>query len=1517
MRRQSIIKWTTLTTSILAVLVMFGSVHAQTQGGALQAFDKDGKPNGECPLKHTEVKAQVSGFLSRVTVTQDFENNFPEKIEAVYTFPLPQAAAVDDLTMLIGERTIKGKIMRREDAQSAYAAAKQIGKIASLLDQERPNIFTQQVANILPGQRIRIIISYVETLKYDDGAYEWSFPMVIAERYVPAATDEQEANQVTDASRISPPGAPGVRAGHDISLEIDLDAGVPIVGVNSDSHETEVQQINERRAVVRLKDRATIPNKDFLLTYRVAGSAINDAVLTHRSERGGFFTLILQPPQRVAAEDVMPKELVFVLDTSGSMNGFPLDKAKETMDLALNNLYPHDTFNLITFAGETKILFSEPVLATPENLSKAKKFLADRKSEGGTEMMKAINAALKPSDSQQHVRIVCFMTDGLVYNDEAILEAVKKYSNARIFAMGFGDAPNRYLLDKMAEYGRGQVDYIPGIGDTSSAAQRFNERVRNPLLTDISIDWSGLPITDVYPKRVPDLFGAKPLILSGRYNGGGKGVIRLKGKQAGQDFLREIPVELPETQTEHDVLATLWARRRIDDLTSEQPAQNENQEEITKLGLDFKLMTQYTSFVAIDDVVFTGTEDPKRVDVPVYPPGTVSSGISALVTVTSAVSNVSISTLGNTIDIRLVQELPIQGRSFADLVTLAPGIVGPGPNSTTYPFQTNYWTNGQRPSSNSFVVDGVNVNFGITPGGESPGPSASGNTPALTASGGANGLVTFDAIQEVNIQTHAKESERSRLAGAHVEVVTRAGTNAFHGSLFHFFGNDALDANDWFANSRGLKQPHKTLNTFGGTLGGPIKRDQTFFFASYEGLRLRQPMVGITDVPSLSARAAAPAALRSFFDTFPVPNGASRADGFAEFASSFANPARHDAGSFRVDHVFSEKTTLVSRYSFADSSATQRGAGGFSLNTANRIHSRSQTITGSLSHTLSATAVLELRANYSRLRVNGSYLLDEFGGARPADASSFTFDLNSRNAAWMTGDEQSNLQRQFNVAGSSSIVRDDHSFKFGGDYRRLSPRLGLRSSEEGALFDGVAQALTGVATRINNLSFVDSQNPVFHSLSLFAQDEWKQSSRLTLTYGLRWELAPPPSTNGLQPFAVDQVNDPTTLKLAAPGSSLWKTTFLNFAPRAGAAYQLSNTSGRELVLRGGVGILYDMGQDRSGDIFANSIPFVSGASDLPLLAYDPHLKLPYVINWNVTLQRNLGSWQTLSATYLGLSGKKLLHTATLLDQNPDFSFLRLTTNRGNSDYRALQATFDRRARNGVAALVSYTLSQSEDNVAEDSTRRAIIASLDPQADRGPSDFDIRHQLTGYLIYELPSLMSHGLGNKLLRNWAIDSIFNARSAKPLNVVYLVPTSIGMAYLRPDLVDGASLYVSDPAVAGGRRINPGAFVVPEGLQQGNLSRNSLRGFPLYQVDFALRRKFSFSEQLALKVQADAFNVFNHANFEDPLGNDLVTGNQTLAFGQSTAMRGRSLSSGGFPSFYSFGGARALRFSVKLEF
>ncbi|HJQ22802.1 MAG TPA: VIT and VWA domain-containing protein [Blastocatellia bacterium] len=612
--------------------------------GALEIIDPEkGAISGACPLKHTDVKAEISGFLSRVVVTQEFENPFKDKIEAVYTFPLPQNAAVDDMTLRVGDRTVRGRIKLREEARAIYEAARSAGQVAGLLDQERPNIFTQSVANIMPGEKVTITISYVETLKYEDGAYEFVFPMVVGPRYIPGAPVGKQAGgwspdttQVPDASRITPPVAPpGTRAGHDIALEVALDAGVPIDELKAVNHDVELERPSAHSAVVRLKSKAEIPNKDFVLRYDVAGRRVEDALMTHRAAHGnvqdGFFTFILQPPDRVAAEDVMPKEIVFVLDTSGSMDGFPIEKAKESMKLALDGLYPQDTFNLITFAGDTHILFPQPVPATRANLAKAQAFLASRSGAGGTEMMKAIKAALDPSDAQDHVRIVCFMTDGYVGNDMEIIGEVQKHPNARVFSFGIGSSVNRYLLDKMAEEGRGEVEYVSLNDDGSAAARRFHERVRNPLLTDVQIDWGGLAVTEVYPKRIPDLFSAKPVVVSGRYTAGGRGTIKLKGRVAGQDFVREIPVELPDAEARHDVLATLWARTKIDDLmrqdytgTQYGVTRADVKEQVTQLGLDYRLMTQFTSFVAVEEMTITDGGQPRRVEVPVEMPEGVS-----------------------------------------------------------------------------------------------------------------------------------------------------------------------------------------------------------------------------------------------------------------------------------------------------------------------------------------------------------------------------------------------------------------------------------------------------------------------------------------------------------------------------------------------------------------------------------------------------------------------------------------------------------------------------------------------------------------------------------------------------------------------------------------------------------------------------------------------------------------------------------------------------------------------------
>jgi Ca-activated chloride channel family protein len=463
--------------------------------------------------------------------------------------------------------------------------------------------------------------------------------MVVGPRYIPGQPIGKQGggwapdtNRVPDASRITPPVTPpGTRAGHDISVEVALDAGVPLDSLACPTHEVTIDRPSAHAAIVRLKDKDVLPNKDFILKYDVAGRKITDAILAHRAARGGFFTLILQPPERVAVEDVSPKELVFVIDTSGSMSGFPIEKAKETMRLALDNLYPQDTFNLITFSGETSILFPEPVPATPDNLRKAQEFLAGRHGSGGTEMMKAIRAALDPSDSQKHLRIVCFMTDGYVGNDMEIIAEVQKHQNARVFAFGIGSSVNRFLLDKMAQYGRGEVEYVGLKDDGSAAARRFHERVRNPLLTDIGIDWGGLAVTDIYPRRIPDLFGAKPVIIHGRYTAPGRGVVRLRGRMAGREFWRELRVDLPASEPQHDVLASLWARTRIDDLMGQDyngiqsgNTRTDLRDAITQLGLDYRLMTQFTSFVAVEEMTFTDGGQPRRVEVPVEMPEGVS-----------------------------------------------------------------------------------------------------------------------------------------------------------------------------------------------------------------------------------------------------------------------------------------------------------------------------------------------------------------------------------------------------------------------------------------------------------------------------------------------------------------------------------------------------------------------------------------------------------------------------------------------------------------------------------------------------------------------------------------------------------------------------------------------------------------------------------------------------------------------------------------------------------------------------
>jgi Ca-activated chloride channel family protein len=1576
--------------------------------GSLRAVSPDGRSAGLCPLRHTRVRAEVSGFVARVNVTQEFTNPFDEKIEAVYVFPLPQGAAVDDMTMRVGERTIKGQVMRRAEARATYEQAKERGQVASLLDQERPNVFTQSVANIMPGEDVTVTISYVELLKYEAGTYEWTFPMVVGERYIPAKSraakradesgdrrDEDGGaavgdSRASDHARLNPPRVPsGMRAGHEVSVEVLLDAGVPLEGVVSKTHEIEAEQTGARRTHVRLKEKGAIPNKDFVLRYDVSGGRIEDAVLAHRSPadpRGGFFTIILQPPDRVAPSDAVPKELVFVLDTSGSMEGFPLDKAKETIKLALDGLYPTDTFNLITFSGDEHVLFPEPVPATPENLRLAKKFISAREGGGGTEMMSAIRAALDPSDSQAHVRVVCFMTDGHVGNDFEIIAEVQKHRNARVFSMGFGDSPNRFLLDKMAEEGRGEVEYVAEGDDGSKAARRFHERVRNPLLTDIAVEWHGLAVEDVYPERPPDLFAAKPVAITGRYLRGGAGRIVLRGRAAGREFAREIAVVLPEDEARNDALRSLWARLRVDDLmrhdyagAQDDQMREDLREQITQLGLDFRLMTQFTSFVAVDESSRTTAGAPLRVDVPAeqplpptpapaspvtlnlsaaggqgmnvggggpggggggsLPPGYVG-GVAETVTVTSSADTIesTATSLSTAVESRSIANLPLHARAVLNLLYLAPGVVAP--TGAAGLLQSS--VNGQRPTANDFTVDGLDADAALP----------------------AGGVVSQEAAQEFAVRSRATEG---RAPGAQVNVVTRAGTNEWRGSLYEFFGHERLDANDWFANSRGLaRAPHRE-NLFGGTLGGPVRRDQTFFFLSYEGLRLRRPGFAIADVPSLDARAGAPTAVRPFLEAFPVPTGAARADGFAEFASGHSSPARLDSGSLRLDHCFGDRVALFARYGIADAVSEARGVGGFSTNTLSALARRSHAFASSFTYMPNSSAVVTLRAGYSRSSLRNSTTLADFGGASaspfagsyaradaPAGERLSVFDLNGRGAALSSGARSEDARRRLHLAAEVAAAKGDHSTKLGADYRRTVISSGRQISEESVLFDVAAGALTGDASRIGLYERDDSRRAAFDHFSLHAHDEWRKTPRLTLTGALRWELAPAPSprdSGGL--FSVARLLDPLRL---AEDARPWRTSFLNFAPRAGAAYLLREASGRELILRGGVGLYYDADALQSADAFGGLFPLrsarvvfdspftsfgsggeanESGAASpsssptgVPVAAFDQNFALPYAWQWNATAQQTLGRGSTLSASYVGAAGRRLLFAETLLAPAQGLPYVRLARTHASSDYHALQLQFDRRLGDGLAASAAYTWAKSLDDAGgSDTHARALLRSSAPRGERGPSDFDVRHLLAASVSYELPSPFSSGLGRAVSRGWSLDAIFNARSRRPINVVFAVPTVYGFAYLRPDLLSGVPLYLEDDSAAGGRRINPLAFVPPSSQRQGTLGRNALRGFAFSQLDAALRRSFKLSEHTRLQIGAEAFNLLNRPNFEDPEGAGLTLGGRLSpagrfvpsgTFGRSLSLLGRGqTAAGNFEASGGAGGPRTLRLLVKLEF
>lgn len=590
---------------------------------------KIGEQQVPIPLKHTDIKASIAGYIAAVDVTQQYHNPFDTKIEAVYVFPLPQNAAINEFVMTIGDRKIRGIIREREEAEKIYQQAKRQGYTASLLTQERPNIFTQSVANIAPGKQIDINIRYYHTLAYADGWYEWVFPMVVGPRFNPPGStdgvgavgrgDRGLSGQPTEIEYLKP----DERSGHDISLAVQLDAGVKLENVACTSHVSAIHRQGENGASVVLSDADSIPNKDFILRYQVAGQQSKSGLVTFKDERGGYFALMLYPPSDLASLSRRPVEMVFTVDVSGSMSGRPIEQARAAMRVAMENMRADDTLQVIQFASDASKLFDMPQPATPENIDRARAWIEQMHSGGGTMMIEGIRASLNFLHDRNRVRLVSFLTDGYIGNEREILgEIHNNIGPARIFSFGVGSSVNRYLMEHMAKIGQGEVAYLSLKDDAREVMGKHFERISHPAMMNIEVDWGGMQVSEVYPQRIPDLFVGRPVILTGRYTGRLEGMLRVKGTVG--DHSREMIIQLSEPQPTpaHKALPAIWARTKMADLY-DRTAWEENNEvpqQVRTIALQYGLMTAYTAFVAVDSSQRSQGETGVTVNVPVPAP---------------------------------------------------------------------------------------------------------------------------------------------------------------------------------------------------------------------------------------------------------------------------------------------------------------------------------------------------------------------------------------------------------------------------------------------------------------------------------------------------------------------------------------------------------------------------------------------------------------------------------------------------------------------------------------------------------------------------------------------------------------------------------------------------------------------------------------------------------------------------------------------------------------------------------
>jgi hypothetical protein len=941
------------------------------------------------------------------------------------------------------------------------------------------------------------------------------------------------------------------------------------------------------------------------------------------------------------------------------------------------------------------------------------------------------------------------------------------------------------------------------------------------------------------------------------------------------------------------------------------------------------------------------------------------------------VINTTDASVSTVIDHTYVENMPLNGRSFQDLILLTPGVVTLGPqanaNINVLGKTGEFSVNGQRTESNSYTVDGVSANVGTGGGsGVNQGSGPSGSVPGASALGTTQALVSVDDLQEFRVQSSSYSAEYGRNPGGQFAFETKSGANQWHGTAYDYLRNGVFDANDWFNDYFGVKEPALRQNDFGGTFGGPVEipglyhgKDKTFFFVSYEGLRLAAPQAGnVNYVPDLCLRGVNPAsncagtatpaaaALQPALNAFPLPSPGGIddvANGIAQFIGSWSNPASLNSTSVRFDHVVNDKLRLFFRFSDTTSNSATRGTFAQALTPSVEKTSAytMRTYTAGVSSVFSSRLSNEFRLNYSSNVSTSSQMIDMFGGATPvnlaqlagvaAGSEPIVYIYFGGGPAQLLQGRTSVVQRQWNLVDTANLSSGRHQFKFGMDYRRLTPFAILPTLVPYYFFTESAAQSNSPFSLV--LPFAPSY-PLYENFSAFVQDEWRESQRFSLSLGLRWEVNPAPGvTQGLKPYTV-QGSSPSTWSLAPQGTPLWQTTWFNFAPRLGAAYVLRNTPAWETVVRGGGGVFFDTGQQLgslgfggpgfsavgSGPASFSGTVIVPPIVNPPMTPYSgtpnvfsAHLQLPYTIQWNASIEQALGKSQAISVSYVGSHAARLLQENEFsVPTNPNAQSFIIVQNGLTSDYDSLQVQFRRRLSRGLTALASYTWSHCIDYGSE---------NYNFGYQRGNCDFDVRNNLSAAFSYDLPAVGNNGFVKILMHHWGLDDRFTARSAFPV-------TLFGLPLVQPDgktydaglsLVPGEPIYIYGANCAsvlqglgdlqpgqecpGGRAINPNAFA-NDSSGLGNAPRNFATGFGAWQMNLAVRRDFPIRERLKLQFRAEVFNIFNHPNLGAINGS---FGQST--FGQATATLANS--PGILSPLYQTGGSRSMQFALKFVF